>query len=132
MVACEEGISARWSRSRSAANGGAWRAGARNGVPHDFDRLRTAARGGPGGFVANDGAYMARREVRNARGTGRRARLGFCQAVRGLAIMPNLLSFAKLSKIQTTPNAKMLDTLFTIFGKLQKYKSQIQNCWRCS
>ena len=36
--------------------------------------------------VAIDGAYMARRKVRIARGTGRRARSGFCQAI------PSLLS----------------------------------------
>ena len=54
-----EGRCLRWSlsRLRSAADGGAWRAGA---------------------AVAIHGVYMARRKVRIAQGTGRRAPSGFC------------------------------------------------------
>ena len=40
-------------RSQSAADSDAWRASARDGVPRNFDRLRTAARGGPRGFCRN-------------------------------------------------------------------------------
>jgi len=97
-----------------AIGSGRWRVGReflRDGVDRDWQR--TAARGGPvlameslatsigcgrqrvearGVSVAIDGAYMARRKVQIARGTGRRMRSGFCQAVHGLAIMPSLLS----------------------------------------
>ena len=47
---------------------------------------------GRGVSIAIDGAYMTRKKVRIARGTGRHARSDFCQAIRGLAIMLSLLS----------------------------------------
>jgi len=117
------------------------------------DRQQTVAHGGPvlameslansigcgrrcvegrGVSVVIGGAYMARRKVWITRGTGRRVRSGFCQAVRGLAIMPSLPSylpsypkcklqmrnrwipyfcdFWQITRIQT-PNAKPLEML---------------------
>jgi len=125
-----EGVSTRWCCSRSAGDGDAWRAGARDGVGRD--RQRTATRGGlvlameslatsigcgrqrvedRGVSVAIGWAYMARREVRIARGTGRRVRLGFFQTVRGLEIMPSLLSH-----LPNYPKCKL--QMQNCFGKL--------------
>ena len=109
-AAREKGVSARWSRPQSAADGGAWRAGACDGVPRDFDRLRTAARGGPRGFCCDRWSiYGAKKSLDRAE----------CRETRAIGLLPSrprlgnyakfALSFAKLSKIQT-PNAKPLDT----------------------
>jgi hypothetical protein len=65
-----EGVSTRWSRSQSVADGGAWRVGARDGVPRHFDWLRTAASGGPGVSVANSRSmeHIWREEMSGSRG----------------------------------------------------------------
>ena len=123
----------------------------RDGVSRD--RQRIAAREGPvltmeslatligcgrrrvegrGVSVAIDGAYMTRRKARIARGTGRRPRSGICQAIRGLAIMPSLLSH-----LLSCPKCKLQMQNcwiphFAIFGKLQECKPQMQNRWTCS
>ena len=102
-----EGWCSRWSRSRSAADGDAWRAGARDGVPRDFDRLRTAARGGLGGFCRD------RLSIYGTKRSPDRARDWETRAIRLFPNRPRLgnyakfaLSFAKLPKMQT-PNAKL-------------------------
>ena len=69
-----------------------WRAGAYDGVPGDYDRLRAAARGGPEGFCRDRWTIYSAKKVRVAWRTARRARSAFCQGVHGLAYMPSLFS----------------------------------------
>jgi len=97
----------------AAADGGAWMESLATSIGCGRRRVE-----GRGVLVAIDGAYMARREVQIARGTGRRARSSFCQAVRGLAIMPSCPKY----KLQIQ---KRWITHFVIFDKLQECKSQI-------
>ena len=85
-----------------------------------------------GGFCRDRWTIYGAKKVRIARGTGRRVRSAFCQAVRGLAYMPSLVSH-----LPSWPKCKLQMQnhwipLFAIFGKLQEYKVQMQNPWRCS
>ena len=123
MAARGEGVSARWSQSRSTADSGAWRTGAHDGVPRDFDRLRTATRGGPGGFCRD------RWSIYDAKKSPDRAGDRETPAIGHLPSHPRLgnyakfaLSFAKLSKMQT-PNAKLLDTSFCDFWQITRMQT---------
>jgi hypothetical protein len=106
-------------------DGGAWRAGARNEVPRDFDRLRTTARGGPGGF------YHDRWSIYDTKKSLDRAGDRETHAIELLPSRPQLgnyakfalsLSFAKFPKMQPS-NAKPLDTSFYDFWQIIKIQT---------
>jgi hypothetical protein len=119
------------SWSRSAADDGAWREFLRDGVGHDG----TATRGGPvlvmeslatsigcgrrrvegrGVSVAIDGAYMARRKVRIARGHGGLGDVrdrAFAKPSTAWQLCQICSLICQLPKMKT-PNTKLLDTSF--------------------
>ena len=118
-----KGVSARWSQSRSVADGG------RGGPVLAMESLATSIGcgrrrvEGRGVLVANDGAYMARRKVRIARGTGKTRMIGLLPSRPQLGnYVKFALSFAKLPKMQT-PNAKLLDTSFCDFWQITRMQT---------
>jgi hypothetical protein len=144
-------------RARKVARDLQWTAAGGEGVSARYgvgrDRQRTAARGGP---------VLAMESLATTIGSGRRrvegrgflsrsmdhiwweespGRAGDLET-RAIGLLPSrarlgiyakfALSFVKLPKIQTL-NAKLYwIPLFAIFGKLQEFRVQMQNSWRCS
>ena len=97
---CGEGVSVRWIRSQSAADDGAWRAGARDGVPRDFDRLRTAARGGPGAFCRERWSIYGAKKSLDRAGDLETRTIGLLPSRPRLGNYAKFaLSFAKLPKM---------------------------------
>jgi len=127
---CVEGVSVRWSWSRSAADGGTWREFLHDGVGRD--RQRTAARGGPVlameslatsigcgqrrveslGFLLRSMEHIWREEKSGSRGGPRDA----CD--RALA-KPS----AAWQLCQVAQNAKPLDTSFCDFWQITRMQT---------
>ena len=108
-----EGRCLRWSpsRLRSAADGGVWRVW---------------------GFCRDRWSIYGAKKSPDHAGDRETARSGFCQAVRSLAIMPSLLSHLLSCLKCKLQIQNCWIPHFMIFDKLQEYKPQMQNCWRCS